>query len=700
MNADFETSNRVYLQAALRWLRAALRARAGRAAPAPTAVAPPDTAADTPSRWSFVRRTRKEPLALPLPADTDDVQAARADLDAAALGTPPPALVTLAEALGLSDFERNMLLLCAALELDPDLPGLLGAAQGDATKGAPTFALGMALFDDARWDALTPGRPLRGLRLLEVHQAGAISLIAAPLRIDERIAAFVKGVNYLDERIAALTSVVPPTAAVPDSHQATVDTLGRWLSSQPRAGAVQLVGPDTESKRDIVSAACSDAGRVLLAVPASALPSRADDIDHFIRLWARESALLRLALLVEGIRPERASFDERESAPETFRDWQWLERLPGAVFVDAEYPLAALAGPNVLRIEPPRPQERSKLWKDTLARQGFAAPDEAALDRLAGEFRLSASRIARIAAGALPLPSAQSRDGIAFAWQACVARAASAIDGLAQQIEPHATLDDVKLAPPDKKQLERLVAHARIRGLVLAEHGFGAAGSRGLGLAAIFHGESGTGKTLAAEAVAGALDLALFRVDLSSVMSKYIGDTSKNLRRVFDAAEGGGAVLLFDEADAVFGRRSEVKDSHDRYANIDINYLLTRMEAFGGVTILATNMKHAIDPAFLRRLRFMVGFGFPGVLERKEIWQGVFPAAAPLDALDFDRLARFALPGGSIFNAALGAAHSAAAERGRITMERVLDAIRRELHKLERPVAESEFKAVPQAEAA
>jgi SpoVK/Ycf46/Vps4 family AAA+-type ATPase len=252
----------------------------------------------------------------------------------------------------------------------------------------------------------------------------------------------------------------------------------------------------------------------------------------------------------------------------------------------------------------------------------------------------------------------------------------------------------VQLPPHDKTQLERLVAHARQRSTVLAEYGFEARAGRGLGLAALFHGESGTGKTLAAEAVANALAQSLFRIDLSAVVSKYIGETSKNLRRVFDAAEGGGAVLLFDEADAVFGKRSEVKDSHDRYANIDINYLLTRMESFGGVAILATNMKHALDPAFVRRLRFVVGFPFPGVPERRSIWARVFPDVSRLDAadpLDLDRLARFALTGGSIFNAALAAAHGAASEREPIGMRHVLDAIRWELRKMERPVAESEF---------
>jgi SpoVK/Ycf46/Vps4 family AAA+-type ATPase len=196
---------------------------------------------------------------------------------------------------------------------------------------------------------------------------------------------------------------------------------------------------------------------------------------------------------------------------------------------------------------------------------------------------------------------------------------------------------------------------------------------------------------MAAEAVAQALSLALFRVDLSVLMSKYIGETAKNLRRTLDAAEAGGAVLLFDEADAVFSKRSEVKDSHDRYANIDIDYLLSRMETFRGVALLATNMKHALDIAFLRRLRFVIGFPFPGAAERKAIWRGVFPRPDRVGELDLDHLARFVLTGGGIFNAALAAAHSAVSEHAQIEMRHVLDAIRWELRKIERPAAESAF---------
>ena len=210
--------------------------------------------------------------------------------------------------------------------------------------------------------------------------------------------------------------------------------------------------------------------------------------------------------------------------------------------------------------------------------------------------------------------------------------------------------------------------------------------SRGLGITALFAGPSGTGKTLAAEVIARELRLDLYRIDLSAVVSKYIGETEKNLRRVFDAAEEGGAVLLFDEADALFGKRSEVKDSHDRYANIEVSYLLQRMEAYRGLAILTTNMKHALDPAFQRRIRFVVQFPFPDPTARAEIWRGAFPSATPVGNLDLAWLASLDVTGGSIRNIAIGAAFLAAEAGEPVGMTHLLAAARSECAKLDRPL--------------
>ena len=251
---------------------------------------------------------------------------------------------------------------------------------------------------------------------------------------------------------------------------------------------------------------------------------------------------------------------------------------------------------------------------------------------------------------------------------------------------------DLVLPSDTEQTLRDISAQVAHQAQVYERWGFGAKLSRGRGISALFSGPSGTGKTMAAEVLAGDLSLDLYRIDLSGVVSKYIGETEKNLRRVFDAAATGGAILFFDEADALFGKRSEVKDSHDRYANIEINYLLQRMEAYRGLAILATNMKSALDTAFLRRLRFIVRFPFPGVPERKAMWQKAFPADVPKGTLDYDRLARLNITGGHIHNIALNAAFLAAGAGTPVTMPLILDAARSEFRKIERPINEADFR--------
>jgi SpoVK/Ycf46/Vps4 family AAA+-type ATPase len=231
----------------------------------------------------------------------------------------------------------------------------------------------------------------------------------------------------------------------------------------------------------------------------------------------------------------------------------------------------------------------------------------------------------------------------------------------------------------------------RQRSKVYETWGFAAKGARGLGIGALFSGASGTGKTMAAEALAGELRLDLYRIDLSQVVSKYIGETEKNLRRVFDAAEEGGAVLLFDEADALFGKRSEVKDSHDRYANIEVSYLLQRMESYRGLAILTTNMKNALDAAFLRRIRFIVSFPFPDAEQRAEIWRRIFPPSTPTEGLDVDKLARLNVAGGNIRNIALNAAFLAADAGQPVCMSHLLRGARGEYAKLEKPLTDAEI---------
>jgi SpoVK/Ycf46/Vps4 family AAA+-type ATPase len=275
-------------------------------------------------------------------------------------------------------------------------------------------------------------------------------------------------------------------------------------------------------------------------------------------------------------------------------------------------------------------------------------------------------------------------------WDACRAQSRPRLDELAHRIASAASWDDLVLPELQRQTLRDVVVQVRHRGQVYEHWGFAAKSSRGLGISALFAGASGTGKTLAAEVLANELRLDLYRIDLSQVVSKYIGETEKNLRRVFDAAEDGGAVLLFDEADALFGKRSEVKDSHDRYANIEVSYLLQRMEAYRGLAILTSNMKDALDTAFLRRIRFIVTFPFPDGVQRTEIWRRIFPAATPTDGVDVTRLARLNVTGGNIRNIALNAAFLAADAGEPVRMPHLLRAAQIEYAKLEKPLSASE----------
>ncbi|MCW3846502.1 ATP-binding protein [Sphingomonas sp. LB-2] len=264
------------------------------------------------------------------------------------------------------------------------------------------------------------------------------------------------------------------------------------------------------------------------------------------------------------------------------------------------------------------------------------------------------------------------------------------LDALAQRIDLRGDGDALVLPEQQCDMLAQVAGHVRHRDQVLGDWGFAARSRRGLGLSVLFTGPSGTGKTLASETIARELGYPLYRVDLAALVSKYIGETEKNLETVLDAAEREQVVLLFDEADALFGRRSAVRDSHDRYANQEVSFLLQRLESFSGLAILTSNLPEAIDPAFMRRFRFVIAFPFPDQAQREAIWASVLPPAMPREPLDLARLARFLLAGGSIRTVALNAAFRAAAEGVPVGMPHLLAAVHAELVKLGQPLPPGE----------
>jgi SpoVK/Ycf46/Vps4 family AAA+-type ATPase len=264
---------------------------------------------------------------------------------------------------------------------------------------------------------------------------------------------------------------------------------------------------------------------------------------------------------------------------------------------------------------------------------------------------------------------------------------------LAKKIKPRYDWDDMVLSEDQKAMLRELVGTVRGRPKVLEEWKVGQKLASSAGVTALFAGPPGTGKTMAAEVIAGELGLDLYKIDLSTVVSKYIGETEKNLEKIFQEAESSNAILFFDEADSLFGKRSEVRDSHDRYANIEISYLLQRMEAYDGVTILATNLGANLDEAFTRRLSFSINFPFPEEEERLRIWQSLFPPSLPRAGdLDLPLMARrFKMAGGNIRNVIVSAAYLAAADGGTLTMQHLLHGTRRELQKMGRLVNEKDM---------
>jgi SpoVK/Ycf46/Vps4 family AAA+-type ATPase len=306
----------------------------------------------------------------------------------------------------------------------------------------------------------------------------------------------------------------------------------------------------------------------------------------------------------------------------------------------------------------------------------------AAAARALQQFRVDPALLEQALAELPPLDAEALDDAV---WDALRDAARGGLDTLAQRITSRTGFDDIVLPPLVASQLREIGSQLRHRLTVHEDWGFAAGQARGLGIAALFAGESGTGKTMAAEAIANEARLDLYRIDLASLVSKYIGETEKNLAKLFDAAEASGAVLLFDEADALFGKRSEVKDSHDRYANIEVAYLLQRIESYRGLAILTSNLKSSLDRAFLRRIRFVVQFPFPDEAAREQIWRRQIPARAPLGDVDFATLARLPLAGGNIRGIVLNAAFRAAGRGSTIGHETMLESARAEFSKLERP---------------
>lgn len=611
----------------------------------------------------------------------------------AAAGRLPPAapplrpelagLAALASRFELTRFEQDTLLLCAAAALDLMVPALCAAAHGDASKPYPTFALASRLFDDPDWKALTPAGALRQWQLVEIHPRPHEAIFTAALRLDDHILDRLQGLTEIDERVAGWTEPLHSVRAgglLPTTYR---EVAGRMLAilkqerlSQSDA-VVQLVGLGTECKHEAASFAAEALGLSLRRFAAANIALLGSESDTFAQLLGREARLSDIALFVDA--------EDLPASGDHAQLFRMLRRLKSmVVFLTVKEPLVGVPGEMVtIAADKPTPDEQRAAWQAVLRQK-----NEQSAKLLAGQFNLDIRTIQRV--GHL---AGQAADGDARELFRHTARDAlrPMTGGLAERIETKATWDDLVLPSPQLSLLRQIVDQAKHQWKVYQDWAYARRLNRGLGIAALFCGESGTGKTMAAEVIAGEVGLHLYRIDLASVVSKYIGETEKNLRRLFDAFDNGGAILFFDEADALFGKRSEVKDSHDRYANIEVNYLLQRIEAYRGLAILATNRRSALDQAFLRRLRFVVNIPYPGVKERTSLWRKAFPAEVNTAELDFERLARLGLSGGNIQTVALNAAFRAAALNREVGMDLILAAARDEMIKLEMSVTNADF---------
>ena len=600
-----------------------------------------------------------------------------------------PALTALARTFALTQLERDAIVLCMALELDPELETLYAYVQDDAARRYPTAALAISLFAPPpalAAAAFEAQAPLRRLRLVSLDGTTASAVSTRPMRLSERLLGFLLGDTRVDGRVEQWLRPIT-VVHLPAEHDALAARLSDFVAADERVRVLGLIGPARSGRRAVARSLAARLGLGACELDLARMPASAADRDDVLHALEREAGLARLAYYIDA-----GALDRSDRTLAALAD-DIVERLNALVIVGGHGRYPSPTTMPAAAVTKPDASAQRALWRANLDGDDASESD---IDRLVEQFDLGPTEIERCVRGArtdarvelgTDLPPAFER-----LWRVCREDSRLAIDALGSRISPCYGWDDLVLPPDVMLRLREIAAQVANRARVYETWQLGAKLARGRGISALFSGPSGVGKTMVAEVLARHLELDLFRIDLAGVVSKYIGETEKNLKRVFDAAEASGAILFFDEADALFGKRTEVKDSHDRYANIEINYLLQRMEDYRGLAILATNMKSHLDPAFLRRLRFIVDIPAPDASVRREIWRRVFPPAAPTEHLDLDALARMDITGGNIRNIAVNAAFLAAEAGGSIRMEHVLHAARQEYAKLDKLAPSGQFE--------
>jgi hypothetical protein len=602
----------------------------------------------------------RTPLAAERADTTDDQQAIERWADAQEAEGVALRLRATARTFGLSGLDVDMLLVALGPDLDPRLEQAYGYLHDDVTRRRASIGLAIELSGLRPHDAegrhrFEPDGPLLMGGLVEVDEPDR-PFLTRPLRVPDPVTRFLLGDDGPDPAVAPFTTTALASSAVDPVPLARAIERGVPLSYvRDRVGAAAM---------SFVAGAAAACGRPLVALDLATLAPD-DDIRALARAASRHARLHGALLMVM---PVDVLADRGAPAVRAFTDRPGPTVLIGTTTWD---PLWSIEPPAV-----------------------FDAPviDGALVEGLA--FRLTPEQAAR-ARVAAQIQADVDGEAVGLDHLAAGARAQNAggLERLALRVAPTSGWDDLVVPDDVREQLAEVEHRVRHRERVLDEWGIRLGGAKGKGVTALFAGDSGTGKTLAAEVLAGALELDLYVIDLATVVDKYIGETEKNLDRIFREADRVNGVLLFDEADAIFGKRSEVNDARDRYANVEVAYLLQRMERFDGIAILTTNLRANIDEAFLRRLDALVEFPLPDDELRRSIWARHLPPTLPrADDVDLDFLAEsFELSGGNIKNIAVTAAFLAAADDGPLTMTALTRATAREYRKLGRLVLPSEF---------
>lgn len=616
------------------------------------------------------------------------------------------ALPALARLFALSAWELGAVVVCLAPELRRKYDRLYAYLQDDITRKRPSVDLVLELLCSTEAQRLAARRGFSETATLmragilrrvdDPHSPSGSTGLGQFLALDPRICQFLLGIDGVDARLVGWSRLYPPDDADrPDApvDDAGVDALVRlaehYLSPgnpDRRRVVLALHGPAGVGKREVARHVCGRLGVPMLSVNVHALVRQGAEAAEVLRTALREGLLQSTAVQLAGA---DALLDDTAgpllAALETaVAEFGWLVFLTGQSAWTGEAEFAgALVHPVAVTL--PDVPRSAEIWRRCLA--GRAADPRSWAAELAVRFRLAPGRIRAAVelADNERLMRSQPQDlTLADVAAACRRQSSRRLGDLAVRVDPRSGWDDLVLPADRVAHLREICAQVRYRHQVFGLWGFDAKLSHGKGLSVLFSGPPGTGKTMAAEVVARDVDLDLYTVDLSGVVSKYIGETEKNLARIFAEAHTSNAILFFDEADALFGKRTEVSDAHDRYANIETSYLLQKMEEYQGLVILATNLRQNLDEAFTRRIRFVVEFPFPDADSRARIWRTLFPPETPLAPdVDFAALGReYPVAGGNIKNIALNAAFLAAADGGAVDRRHILGGTRREFEKI------------------